>query len=312
MKKILLLLFSLITINIYSTTWDEPWQKEIIEQSEFFILGEVLNASDTLVNVKITKSIGKELKGEIKIDGFFMLNLCSVSGGHGPKFFFEKGEKGYFFLKKGNNGNYQIPTPTSGFDRISDSGVHATFRHTYHQASIKQNIYENTYKIIWNKYHDLEYDLTDLNNFINEYLSKTPAGFEEDEIQIFFNQHLALESLFLLGIEKEFNLLEKFAIDDNFHSRISAIRAMQYVNNKEVLDFLIKYIKDEKRDNFTKVIAIWVLKAKGDENSIEEIFKIKDSLSSEDTGFGGNIMDPRVCTRFPSPKLAATNIKNNG
>ncbi len=295
---------------MYATTWDEPWQKEIIEQSEYFVFGEIISVSDTLVQIDIRKSFGEKLNGKINIDGFFMLKICSTSGGHGPEFFFKKGEKGYFFLKKGQKGNYKTPTPTSGFDRISNGTVKATFRHTYHQAAIKKEIYETAYEVIWNKYHGYEYDSTKLNAFIDKYLSKTPAGFEENEIQIFFNQHLALESVYLLELEKDFEILKKFAEDENFHSRISAIRAMQYAKNKPVIEFLIEYIKNEERDNFTKVIAIWALKAKGKRKSIKKVIEIKDTLSDEETGFGGNFMDPRICTRFPTPKLAATKLKN--
>jgi len=33
-------------------------------------------------------------------------------------------------------------------------------------------------------------------------------------------------------------------------------------------------------------------------------------MSDEESGFGGNLMDPRVCTRFPSPKQAINELKN--
>lgn len=158
MKKIAITLFLVIIgVSSYATTWDEPWQKEIIEKSEYFAYGTVLSASDSLVTVEIVKSFGNiKLPKIITIDNFFMLHLCSMSGGHGPEFNFDKGEKGYFFLKKGENGNFQIPTPTSGFDRIVDGKVHATYRHTYHQAAVSPEIYEFTYKEIWRKYYGSE------------------------------------------------------------------------------------------------------------------------------------------------------------
>jgi hypothetical protein len=305
MKKITTILFLILTsISSYATTWDEPWQKEIIEQSEYFVFGKVIRASETKVIVQIEKAFGKQLEGKIIIDDFFMLNICSSSGGHGPEFSFEKKEKGYFFLKKGENGNFQIPTPSSGFDRIVDGKVHATYRHTYHQAAIDPEIYELTYTEIWNKFHQSKFDITKIKSFINTNISKDPAGFEEDEIDLFFKQHSALETAYLCGIELEFETLKKFAEFDNFHSQVAALRALSILKTDQSKKYLLQYIQDKDKDNFTKVIAIWSLWSIGDEQINKTLSDLAETLSNEESGFGGNIMDPRVCTHFPSPKNA--------
>lgn len=310
MKKITALLFIiLISASSYATTWNEPWQKEIIEQSEYFIYGKVIKASKTKVTVQIKKVFGRHIEGKIIIDDFFMLNICSTSGGHGPEFNFEKNEKGYFFLKKGENGNFQIPTPSSGFDRIVDGKVHATYRHTYHQAAIDPEIYELTYNEIWNKFHNSEFDSTKIKKIISINLSKKPAGFEEDEIDLFFRQHASLETAYLCGITLEFETLKKFAESDNFHSQISALRALGVLKNDETKKYLLEYIKNNEKDNFTKVIAIWSLWGMGDKDINKQLSDLKETLSDEETGFGGNIMDPRVCTHFPSPKYAITEME---
>lgn len=310
MKKITIVLFVILTtISSYATTWDEPWQKEIIEQSEYFILGKVIKVSETKVTVQIEKAFGKQLEGKIVIDNFFMLHICSTSGGHGPEFNFEKNERGYFFLKKGDNGNFQIPTPSSGFDRIVERKVHATYRHTYHQASLDPEIYELTYNEIWNKYHNSEFDIAKIKTFINTNLSKEPAGFEEDEIDLFFKQHSALETAYLCGIELEFETLKKFVECDNFHSQVSALRAFGILKTDEAKKYLLEYIQNDEKDNFTIVIAIWSLWGMGDKDFNKQLSDLKESLSDEETGFGGNIMDPRVCTHFPSPKNAVIELE---
>src|SRR5690606_7803493 len=99
--------------------------------------------------------------------------------------------------------------------------------------------------------------------------------------------------------------VEKFANSENYHSRISAIQLMGNINSTECKDFLFTTLTNEKFTNFEKVIAVWALKKIGDEKYIEKIKKIKDNLSDEEDGFGGNIMDPRIGTYFPSPKQAA-------
>ncbi len=288
----------------FATTWDEPWQEEIIKESEYLVLGKVVKTSGSKIEVEIEKSISKPLEGVITIDGFFMLTICSMSGDHGPELHFDRGDEGYFFLKKGEGESYQIPTPTSGCDAIVNGQVYATFRHTYHQASISPELYEMAYEVIWKKYHGLEYDQTQFHKFIHKTIAEAPAGFEDEEIDIFFSQHVALESIYLLGMDVDFQILKKFAESDNFHSRVSAFRAMQHCTDDGVSAFLLDYLKDEERDNFSKVIAIWCAISLGDEDTNKALLKLQDDMSDEDTFFGGNIMDPRVCTRFPTPKGA--------
>ena len=312
MTKILLTALTLFIIfSSQATTWDEPWQKEIIQQSEYFVFGKVLTANDSVVTIEIENSVGESLSGTITLDGFFMLDICSWSSGHGPEFHFGEGDEGYFFLKKGENGNYQIPTPTSGFDRVVDDKIHATYRHTYHQAAIPLEAYELTYTEIWNKYHSNTFDKEKILEYINEQLSLDPAGFEEDEIDLFFKQHAALESVYLLDLEFDFETLEKFASCDNFHSRISAIRAMNGQDKEKVSSFLLDYLVDKKMDEFSKVIAIWTLWKIEDAKIQSKLWKLRKKLSDDDNGFGGNIMDPRVCTHFPSPKNAVINLKGS-
>lgn len=311
MNKILLTLTSFIlTISTYATTWDEPWQKEIIKESEHLVLARVISASDSLVQIEVIKSFDDNpLSGKITLDDFFLLDLCSMSGGHGPEFSFEQGEEGYFFIKKGKNGNYQIPTPSSGFDRIKDGKVYATYRHTYHQALVPIEDYELTYKEIWSKYHSDTFESAKVLEYIVENLSKVPAGFEEDEIDLFFKQHVSLETAYLLDIELDIETLKKFANSDNFHSQVSALRAFNLLESEAAKTYLLQYIQDEENDNFTKVIAIWSLWKIGNESIHDQLSEMKSKLSEEDTGFGGNIMDPRVCTHFPSPKSAIEELE---
>ena len=308
-KASLTLLLITFTIASYALTWNEPWQKEIIQKSDYFVFGKVITASDSLVTIEITKSFGDDVSGIITLDDFFLLHLCSSSGGHGPEFIFDKGEEGYLFLKKGDNGNYQIPTPTSGFDRIVKGKVHGTYRHTYHQANISIEDYELTYQAIWDKYHSKKVKLKPIMEFINNNLSQDPAGFAEDEIQLFFKQHSALETAYLLDIKLDFDMLKKFASSDNFHSRISGIRAMSNLKEDQTKTYLLEYLSDKDKDDFTKVIAIWSLWTMDDDKVKKQLWELRTELSDEDTGFGGNIMDPRVCTHFPSPRYAITELK---
>jgi hypothetical protein len=235
--------------------------------------------------------------------------MMSASG-HGVHLDFEKDQIIYFLLTKRKDGNYAIPTPTSGFAVLDENkNVTATYRHSYHQALIPQDIYEKTYVEIWNYFKTSEFNKENILPFINEYIDKEPAGFEEKEISTFFLQHAALETAHLLGIPIALDRLKKFVESDNFHSRVSALQLLSNLNNEETKEYLLSFVKNEQNENFEKVIAIWTLNKIGGKEYEEKLLEIAENQSDEETGFGGNIMDPRVGTRFPSPREAIEKLK---
>ena len=305
-KLLVILILTLgIQTNLKAETWNEPWQKEIIQKAKYFVLANVIELDSLGVHLEIIQNFGhNKLSDRILINGFSLLTLSSSSG-QGVHYDFEKGQNLYFLLTKKEDGNFAIPTPTSGFAVLDEEeNVYATYRHSYHQALIPKDIYEFTYQAIWNHYHNREYDKSLVMKFINEQIKKEPAGFEENEISTFFLQHASLETAYLLEIPIELSRIEKFAKFDNFHSKISAVQLMSLHDNKETKKYLFTFIKSEDNDNFEKVIAIRSLKKIGGKKYNKKLLKISENLSDEDTGFGGNIMDPRVGTRFPSPREA--------
>lgn len=311
--KIALFLILTFTIQtkVLAETWNEPWQKEIIKKADFFVLAKVLSNTDRIgAEIEIIKYFGNQkLTGKILINGFSLLQMASSSG-HGVHLDFEKDQIFYFLLTKREDGNYAIPTPTSGFAILDEEkNVYATFRHSYHQAYISQEIYEKTYNEIWNYYKTSDFNKENVLPFINEFIDKEPAGFEENEISTFFLQHAALETAYLLDISIALDRLKKFVMSDNFHSRVSALQLLSNSNNGETKEYLFAYVKDEQNKNFEKVIAIWSLSKIGGKEYKEKLLKIAENQSDEETGFGGNIMDPRVGTYFPSPKSAIKELK---
>ncbi|WP_417861327.1 hypothetical protein [Winogradskyella sediminis] len=306
---ILILTFGIQT-NLKAETWDEPWQKEIIQKAEYFVLANVIELDSLGVQIEILQNFGKKkLPNRLLINGFSLLNLGSSSG-HGVHHDFEKGQKLYFLLTKKDDGNFAIPTPTSGFAVLDEEkNVYATYRHSYHQALIPKDIYELTYQAIWNYYHNLEYNKSSIMEFINGQIEKEPAGFAENEISTFFLQHASLETAYLLDVPIELNRIRKFAQSDNFHSKVSSVQLMSLIDDKDTKEFLFEFIQSDDNDNFEKVIAIRSLKKIGGKEYETRLLGIAESLSDEETGFGGNIMDPRVGTKFPSPRKAAKEIE---
>lgn len=315
MQVFKIIIFFILTLAINSKvsaeTWNEPWQKEIIKNADYFVLAKVLSNVDSIgTEIEIIKYFGNQkLEGRILINGFSLLKMTSSSG-HGVHLDFEKDQTLYFFLNKRKNGNYAIPTPTSGFSFLdSDKNVYATYRHSYHQALIPQYFYEKTYSEIWNYYKSGKFEKDKVLPFINEYIDKLPAGFKDEEISTFFLQHAALETAYLLDVQIELNRLKKFVESDYFHSRVSALQLLGISNTKPTKEYLFDFISNQQNENFEKVIAIWSLSRIGGNVYKNKMIEILDKLSDEYTGFGGNIMDPRVGTYFPSPKRAVEKLK---
>lgn len=306
------LFFALIFLfNFKSThacTWDEPWQKEILEKADHFVLATIQINDSTGVHLQIIKNIGKEkLHGLIELESPF--SHTSSSSGHGSHFNFHEGDTGYFFLRKVDDNLYSIPTPSSAFAKLNSTGkVYATYRHSYHQAVVPQQIFEKTYSQIWSYYKYKTYEKDSILPFINEYIDLPRAGFAESEIDVFFKQHVALETAYLLDITVDLTRIQKFISEENFHSTVSALQLLSHTNTEASKSFLFEYIKEKDNENFQKVIAIWAFAKHANKKEIRKLKRLKSRLSDDEQGFGGNIMDPRVGTRFPSPKRAVDEL----
>lgn len=303
MRFLLTCLSFAFVLSAFSTTWDEPWQEEILKTADSFFMGKVITADEENgIEVKILKNIaGERISENIKVTGFYLLHLCSGSAEHGPEFRFDEGETCYFFIKKNQDGEYCLPTPSSGFARINDDGVIATYRHSYHMALVPVDSYEASMTAIFNHYHNLPYDEKYMSDLVRKALSHEPAGFEEADIQTFYAQHVALESIFHLELTGYENEILPFLKDTaNFHNQISAARALTRYNSDNVVDELISTIDNPDVDEFVKVMAIFSLQAKKPKDKAPEIKALLKNASHESFGFGGSIMDPRVCTFLPS------------
>jgi hypothetical protein len=306
--------FTLVTLAIVlfvtkssATTWDEPWADQVIKEATSFVLAKVVSSDpEKGIKIRIIKTLsGNSLTDTIFISNFYLLHLCSSSGGHGPEFHTQTADSCYFFLKRNNKDEYCIATPTTGFDYVTENNVMATFRHSYHQASVPVSIYEKTMTAVYNNYHSLPYDKDYMTTFATDQLKKKPAGFGEDEISTFFLQHVALECIYHLKLNVPEKLVLPFLNDlNNFHNQVSAARAMRAFNSDDAKKALVSVIADTTRSNFVRVMCVWSLADLNPKELKAQLQKLEQSSSDESNGFGGNIMDPRVCTHVPSLKEA--------
>jgi hypothetical protein len=106
---------------VFSTTWDEPWQDQVLKSAESFARYEVLeNAGGQLVLKKIRHLAGKETPEKVVLDDYYMLETVSSSSMSSElEIEREKGEVLYCFLKKAEKGEaWRLPTPTAGFAKV--------------------------------------------------------------------------------------------------------------------------------------------------------------------------------------------------
>lgn len=308
MKVFILIFFCTLSGLSLATTWDEPWQDHIIKEADLLIKAEIIEKTDSTLLIEIIKDFSEENKsGKIKIQDYFMLDLCSFSEKlHIPG---DVGMIGYFLLKESTNGYYSLPTPTAGIDWLIDGEVYATFRHSYNKALVKPDLYEKCYQAIWKHFHGKSYDQDGIESFIQKTLHEEPKGLEiKEERADFFEQHVALEMSYLLELSVPFETLKKFAEFKEFHSKISAFRAMSNCKNEEAQAFIVDFVLDKNQDVFVKSIALKSLMGKANEESKKRLCKKRKKLPEERPSFGGNIMDPRICTKIESPRSIATRI----
>jgi len=301
--------FSIFSNTIFATTWDEPWQDKVIKEADFFVLAKIVSFDRyKSVTIEIVKSLaGNKIEGTIEITNFYLLSLCS--GGRAKDFYFDGISECYFFLKKNDKGEYCISTPSSGVDYIIDGKVVTSYRHSYHRLYAPIEVYENTMTAIFNNYHNKSYDKRYIKKFVSKYISLKPAGYDSTEINTFYAQHIALECIYHLRLPNYYSKIIPFIEDtSNLDHQVSAARALIAYNTKESKKQLLKLIGDNTNSCFVQVMCIWSLNEFHPKELIEELKILKDMASTEYCGFGGSIMDPRVCTRFPDVKEALSDL----
>jgi hypothetical protein len=309
--KVLLLVTFFSASRSFATSWDEPWADRVIKEATSFVLAKVVSTDeDAGIKIQIIKTLGGNILSDtLLISDFYLLDLCSSSGGHGAEFHTKVVDSCYFFLKKNEKGSYCIATPTTGFDYVYEDNVMATFRHSYHQASVPLQIYEKTMTAVYNNYHGQPYDRAYIAKFVDEQLTKKPAGFSDEEIKTFFLQHVALECVYHLKLNIDERLVLPFLHDkNNFHNEVSAARAMRSLNTQVSKKELLKAIEDTTTRDFVRVMCVWSLADLKPEEFKAQLQKLEGSASDESDGFGGNIMDPRTCTHIPSLKEALKDL----
>ncbi|GAA4340589.1 hypothetical protein [Flaviaesturariibacter amylovorans] len=307
MRPLLLLLVLLIFGNspARALTWDEPWADSVIRKSSSFVLGNVLSSDPrTGIRIQVFRTLGgKPVPDTVLISGFYDLRICSNSGDV-PEFRIQKTDSCYFFLYEDADQRFSIATPTTGFDYVLDGQVIGTYRHSYHQAQVPVAAYELTMGAIFNHYHGRSYDAAAVRAFVLEQLGQPPAGFGEQELGRFFRQHAALETVYHLRLQVPETLLLPFLRDrKNFHNQVSGARALGSIPTGSARGALLAVVGDSTYRGFVQVMCLRAL-GPDPKDFKSRLQQLEETATDEEDDFGGNLMDPRICTDLPSVKKA--------
>ncbi len=305
MRFLFIFLFCLITSQAaQATTWNEPWQDEVIRLSDSFIKVEITENKGSQATADVVKLLaGSETPKTIVLKNYSALQLISLSDKGELGLPFKIGGSYYLFVKKDVKGQfYQIPTPTSGWARIEGKNVYATYRHSYHQALVPEEIYEKTMQAVFNGIKGKSYDENFITGFINEQLSQKVGTLDDDNPENnnrFFLQHAALETFYYLGKGTDIRILMPFINTNSAHVQISACRAVSKLNTAESKEILMKFIEGNG-NGFAKIMSVRGLKQLNAKEMLNRLKVFLKTGTDEETGFGGSIMDPRVGTFFPA------------
>jgi hypothetical protein len=294
-----------------ATTWDEPWHEAVVKDADVFVKALVVKNEPRKLTLKVLKHLaGIDTPETVVVDSYSLLSIGSFTvGAHSETDFnLAENEDWYFFLKKvKGKETWALATPTAARAGISGENVIATYRHSYHQALVPEDLYVPSMTAIFQFLHGQKHDEAFVRGLFKTYLTQPPAeisGNDDKNSDLFFKQHAALESFYYFGNPQDFDLLQPFLKSNNFHVRVSAVRAVSRIDTAKSREQLWDILND-KGDGFARVMAVWGLKRLDAREYMPKLREFAKTAPEERTGFGGNIMDPRVGTRFPRSVKAA-------
>jgi len=278
-------------------------------QASSFGLYEVLQANGKGHTKfrRIKTLAGTATPDVLELDGYYALHLGSTSTAAGHEELeirFPKGEHVYLFPRLVDK-RWTVATPSAGIDVAPNNGlVHATYRISFNQTLQPVEAYERVQTCIFHKLHNDECSVASLSRDLDDPLNSPPAALSptatEQEQKMFFAQHVALETAYLLDRDLPLKTIEPFLQADFFHQQISAVRALAASKSSARNARMVSFIKDSSRLPMAQAMVVVMAKEIGDKTLIAELKALAPGASEADSRLPLNIMDPRIGTDFPA------------
>lgn len=185
----------------------------------------------------------------------------------------------------------------------------ASFRISIHKTEIDTKTYEAAQSCFFSYLHNGNCAIDVVNEIIEKPLKERVGELSEqatqEDAEIFFRQHVALESSYIINHQNSYESLKPFLNSKFFHVQISAIRALSVTNTETKNHQLIEFITKSEASDIAKVMAIVMLNEVNFQGGIEELKNYLPLASKKDVSLVSDIMDPRVSTNFPESVQAA-------
>ena len=148
-------------------TWDEPWHDEVIRDAVALVRAkQVAVDKGDVVRCELVKQVaGEPVPSVFRLTGL-------VSHHSGPQI----GAEQYLFLAETDAPDvFKVITPTAAAAPITPAGVHATYRHSYHQALIPEDLYEASQRAMFRGARGDSYDVDFVRPFILDSSEESPG-----------------------------------------------------------------------------------------------------------------------------------------
>ncbi|WP_194755983.1 hypothetical protein [Aliidiomarina indica] len=289
-------------------TWSEPWHREVLEKSDTLALVQLVETHREYVELQVLRVLaGDALPSIVRVQSPVQVELTSASGHrHALIPWIRKDQSAYVLLSRANE-KWRLLSPSAGIATLHEANqVAATYRISFHQVLQPAEDYERLQPCLFRVFRNEDCDFDALADLIILPLHEAAAGLSPDandaEIQLFFRQHVALESSYLLRRPLPLATIEPFLTHDFFHTQISGVRALAVVEGKESAARLTDFVRDPTRSGVARNMAVLMLAERHDSSALqslrEQIEEI-EGLDEESTLPLSSFMDPRIGTHFP-------------
>lgn len=284
-----------------ATTWDEPWQPEVVLKAQTFALYRVESLKEDSAAVTLVKHLaGERTNKKIRI-------AAEESGrglghSHGEELWLEKGQTYYLYLFQGPGGSWMLPTPSSGADRLSPEGnVAGTYRISMHRVLVPRDVYEMTQTCIFEVMHARACDRGPVDKLIADAL-REPVGrpseaATEDDFRRFSLQHVALETAAALESPLPAEVLARFEAEKFFHVQISVLKYLSRSPIEDRWHRIALVVCDPGQHVLARgygALMLGVHDVRSEAATLESC-----AIGKTDTAMLTEIMDPRIGTEFP-------------
>lgn len=296
-------------------TWNEPWHREVVKQADSFGLFELVDDKHGTALKRIRVLAGVATPDTFALSGYYQPGYFN-SGDHEDHFGLKEGQRAYLMLKQEGE-RWLLATPTAGVDLLrEDAFVAATYRISFHQTLQRPDAYERVQACVFRSLHretcDVAILASDLDAPLREkaaVLSETATAEEQD---LFFRQHVALETAYLLNRNLSLALLEPFLKSDFFHVQLSGVRALAANQDPNRDARLLEFIRDDSRTPVARVMAVRMAQELGHAALLDQIRAYGPQASEDESHLPiGSIMDPRIGTAYPSSLKQAIEMLSN-